>query len=185
MASTMAVALVCGILLLRFSLLDASLQNWCPVSLPLPVSSTGVSEVFRLTSGGEFFFQIRTTAKQYGANPNPMAAGLITVNITGQQGFRMDRQITGMRVASESSEIDTYTAPETLNLPRGDEYYVRVSFVRAPEVFSSGRGVVQLQRVAPSGYGLVYSIAALGAYACFAYVLGVLLTWAMRRRPER
>lgn len=178
---TTAIALLAGVLLLRFAFLDVALDNWVPVSMPLP-GAMGVSDDFHLSSSGRFCIYIHTTARRNLIDPMTTVPIGLNVEISDARGFRLVQQITKMQVSSSSNETDTYGALQPLNLPSGGDYHIRITLNSTPDVFAGGRGVIKLERVAPSGYGLTYGLAEVVAYACFLYVLVQLVILVMRRR---
>jgi hypothetical protein len=126
-----------------------------------------------LMSDGEFELQIVTSAtkaEQSALNREGSPVEMfITYEISGPNGFRVTRSITQMELSSWTSDTDIYTAPGMVTLPRGGDYDVVFQVGRRPALFADRGGVIQFERVAPSGYGLLYPVLNSFAYLCFLF----------------
>jgi hypothetical protein len=171
LAITAVAGIITGAVVLRYSFLDASRKNWEPVNLPLPTSGMSVSEPFELESGGRFQVQIIAGATSIErAAPHregPPIEILITYEISGPKRFRVVRSITAMDRSTWPNDTEIYTAPEIITLPQGGDYDVSFRVTKRTAFFSDTGGVIQLQRLAPSGYGLLYLVLNAFAYVCF------------------
>jgi len=183
--TAIAIAAICaGAALLRFSLLNAADANWSPVHLPIPTLSSTVSDSFHLASGGRFAFQVATTAREPERALNRKEAlvdWLATFEISGPKGFRVTRTITRLESAAWSGNIEVYSAPGVLNLPRAGEYDIAVRSGSRVALFGDGGGVIQLRRLSTASYGLVYAIASGLAYFLFVFAAVIILVLASRR----
>jgi hypothetical protein len=72
-----------------------------------------------------------------------------------------------MRVTTTSTDMVTYTAPETVDLPSAGNYVITLRVLRSPGTLPPGHGMVQLVRVAPSGHRLVYIFLDFGGIRLF------------------
>ena len=168
------VAILVGVVLLRFALLNSDADNWTPVHLPIPASGLTVTADFRLTSRGRFDPQIVTIAKTIEkaalsreGPPVPMYA---TLTIAGPNGFQYKQLITKVELGEWGGDYNYYSAPSVL-LPSAGDYRILLDVEQSPAFVRERGGMFRLARVAPSGYGLTYSVATIFAYLSFATAL--------------
>ena len=180
-----AVAILVGVVVLRSSFLNAASKNWTPVHLPLPPPAASVSEPFELTSDGEFQLQVETsaaTAEQAALHrEGPPVEMFLSYEISGPKDFRVTRSITQMELSSWTRDTDIYTASGMVTLPRGGDYDVVFRVGRRAALFADRGGVIQFERVAPSGYGLLYPVLNGFAYLCFLFACASILFIANKR----
>jgi hypothetical protein len=183
LAFSAAASILIGTVVLRSSFLNGASENWRPVYLPLPPLAMSVSEPFQLASGGEFQIQLETsatTAEQAALHrEGPPVEMFITYEISGPEGFRITQSITQMTLSSWSSDTDIYTAG-MVTLPRGGDYHVLFHGGKRAALFTERGGVIQFERVAPSGYGLLYPVLNGFAYLCFLFASASILFIANR-----
>jgi hypothetical protein len=138
-----------------------------------------VSDTFELASKGNFQLQVvtgATKAEQAALNrEGPPVEMFITFEISGPKGFRVARAITRMVLSSEGRDTDSYTAAGTVFLPRSGEYDVSFKGGKRAAIFADRGGVIQFDRVAPSGYGFLYPVLNGFAYLCFLSACGSIL----------
>jgi hypothetical protein len=171
-------AILVGAVVLRSSFLNAASKNWTPVHLPVPPPSASVSAPFELTSNGEFELQVVTSATRtersvLNREGSPIEM-FIAYHISGPKGFQVTRSITQMQLSSWTSDTDIYTASGMVTLPSGGDYDVVFQVGRRAALFADRGGVIQFERVAPSGYGLLYPVLNGFSYLCFLFACATL-----------
>ncbi len=174
-----------GAALLRFCILNGAEENWKPIQLPFPAPGMSVSDRFRLASGGKFVLRVVTSvpkAEQTAINREVASIDVAaTFAITGPEGFRITQTITRLESSSWSGDTESYTAADMFALPRRGEYDFVFQNGKRVALFADRGGIIQFDRLAPSGYGLTYLVAEGLAYFCFIVASALSLLIGMRR----
>src|SRR5260221_1555902 len=165
------VAMLIGVVLLRFALLNAAADNWTPVHLPIPARRLTVTADFTLRSRGQFdpqIVSIATPIEQAAlSREGPSVSMDATLTIAGPSGFHYKQRITKVGLGEWGGDLDYYSAPSVL-LPSAGDYRLVLDVGQSPAFVRERGGLFRLARIAPSGYGLTYSVATILAYLCFA-----------------
>ena len=162
-----------------------------PVQMPLPTeAASNIDSGFHLESAGRFQLQIETTATASERALHRETTEIpvsLTMTISGPGDFRLDRQVTRMEPSQWARATDTYTAvgaDDVFVLPRSGDYEIEIHVRRPLPLFAARGGVIRLERLGPSTYGLVYVVARFVAYACFVFAASVVLFIGTRSRKS-
>jgi hypothetical protein len=183
------VSLVCGLLLLHFTMKLARDSEWTPVQLPLPGVGISLSFPFDIVSGGRFQLTIDTPLLPSDRKPTgrgkiiPAIPCDLELQITNEGKFRIDRNIKYLEHYgwNYSAGLDTFSS-EVLELPGRGDYILHITNRMNVERFCQNGAMIQLTRSENP-------LEALRRYWCFealAYALiavsVIFFMWGPRKR---
>ena len=180
------IAIVVGVVLLRFSLINGSEINHVPAHLPFPGSGFTAGEVFHLPTPGWFSLEVitpaRDTDKALLHREQPPVLCNVSLEISGPDGFLRRVDISRFANSGWTRNWDIYFPGGRFLLPKSGDYTISLVNHGDNGIFAEHGALVQLTRFEATGPEVSYSIAGVAAYGCLLFAIGCALFAMLRRR---